>query len=846
MKLIRCHIENFGILHDFDYVFNAGINVIHAENGWGKSTLASFIRVMFYGFDKETKKSIEERERVQKAPWQGGVYGGSLVFETGGRTYRIVRTFDSKKGSRDTFELYDEITGLPSRDYSRAVGEELFDIDRESYQRTVYIAQNDCMTNTTDQINARIGNISQETADMGNYEQAIASIHHQINSLSDTRATGMCYKLRQQISSLQAKTSRKPDWIRQSALLLSQMESCHEKLQEIQNQQKKCNDQLKQAAEISSTLAEMKVYESMKEELQQKQNRVEETEDWFVDGVPSLQETEQMLGLTRKMESQLARCESLALTSREKLTLDQFDHVFSAGVPGSDLLAIISGNVAEYELIHQKISDSRLSENEMAQLMDGRKRFENSRIDEKILASMPVTWQSMDKQKSALEQMRKENETAVRKRKKMVFSGCAVIVAGILSALCRQWIPSLLAVMSGIGLWIYAGSRKNNLTEMENLQKQTDDLQKQIDAFLKEYGFTENDCPDCFYTLLHDYRQWKELNERYHASLDEDVSRKEKRLYTRLQDFFFPLYGKTDDFRGRLEKLNNDINEYDALMEKKDRFVHERQHLRNNLNTCQSFCRKYGFVPSSDLHAQISTIRDHILSLQQAQYNLHQHQESLEEYEHTHNLYNGMNEASLPDLTLLQQQQMDLQKTKEDLQQQIHSLLRQKQKVDETVEQMEQMEMEAGQYREQYDALQHQLQILIRTGDALKQARNLFTARYMKPIRESFDRWYSILSSDDQKQYELDADLNIRLVAYGRSRHSNAFSQGYKDLIGLCRRMAMIDAMYEKEKPFIILDDPFINLDDEKLVCAQQFVHSIAAHCQVIYLTCHNSRVIAS
>ena len=68
MKLIRCHIENFGILHDFDYVFNAGINVIHAENGWGKSTLASFIRVMFYGFDKETKKSIEETESTM-AGW---------------------------------------------------------------------------------------------------------------------------------------------------------------------------------------------------------------------------------------------------------------------------------------------------------------------------------------------------------------------------------------------------------------------------------------------------------------------------------------------------------------------------------------------------------------------------------------------------------------------------------------------------------------------------------------------------------------------------------------------------------------------------------------------------------
>ena len=52
MKLIRCHIENFGVLHDFDYAFNDGINIIHAENGWGKSTFASFIRVMFYGFDR--------------------------------------------------------------------------------------------------------------------------------------------------------------------------------------------------------------------------------------------------------------------------------------------------------------------------------------------------------------------------------------------------------------------------------------------------------------------------------------------------------------------------------------------------------------------------------------------------------------------------------------------------------------------------------------------------------------------------------------------------------------------------------------------------------------------------
>lgn len=30
-------------------------------------------------------------------------------------------------------------------------------------------------------------------------------------------------------------------------------------------------------------------------------------------------------------------------------------------------------------------------------------------------------------------------------------------------------------------------------------------------------------------------------------------------------------------------------------------------------------------------------------------------------------------------------------------------------------------------------------------------------------------------------------------------------------------RFALVDAMYPGEKPFLILDDPFVNLDDEKL-----------------------------
>ena len=63
MILKSCHIENFGKLTDMTVNFSEDIHIILEENGFGKSTLAAFIRVMFYGFAGEGKKSITENER---------------------------------------------------------------------------------------------------------------------------------------------------------------------------------------------------------------------------------------------------------------------------------------------------------------------------------------------------------------------------------------------------------------------------------------------------------------------------------------------------------------------------------------------------------------------------------------------------------------------------------------------------------------------------------------------------------------------------------------------------------------------------------------------------------------
>ena len=261
------------------------------------------------------------------------------------------------------------------------------------------------------------------------------------------------------------------------------------------------------------------------------------------------------------------------------------------------------------------------------------------------------------------------------------------------------------------------------------------------------------------------------------------------------------------------------------------------------MHTCRSFCLQYGFVVSDDLHEQVTRIRDHILSLQEAKKTAERHQKQLDEFLISHDICADAKMESV-DLHSLQATRTQLEQQKQALTTALNGLMQQKQQSDETVDSLQMKEKEVQDKKQEREMYLHQLQVLENTASFLQKARNSFTARYRKPLLLSFDRWYALLSGNDQKQYEIDADLNIRMVAYGRGRNVNTLSEGYRDLIGLCRRMAMIDAMYEKEKPFVILDDPFINLDDERLACGQQFVNAIAEHCQVIYMTCHAGRTV--
>ncbi|MBO7096465.1 MAG: AAA family ATPase, partial [Lachnospiraceae bacterium] len=202
MKLVSCHIDNFGKISGEDRNFSEGLNCICTDNGTGKSTLASFIKVMLYGFSGEkVRKNEYENERKFFRPWQGGTYGGNLTFEKDGVNYCIYRTFGTKE-SEDVLKIMNTETGMADHSFEPVPGIALFGIDADSFERTAYVSQQDCATSVTGDISARIGGVSEKDDDMRRYAAADEILKKESDRLNPSRATGLINKEENELSKL--------------------------------------------------------------------------------------------------------------------------------------------------------------------------------------------------------------------------------------------------------------------------------------------------------------------------------------------------------------------------------------------------------------------------------------------------------------------------------------------------------------------------------------------------------------------------------------------------------------------------------------------------------------------
>lgn len=893
MRIISCHIENFGKLSDFSYTFQEGLNPVCQENGWGKSTLAAFIRVMLFGFRNEGKRDGFENERKRYQPWQKGVYGGELQFETKGTAYSVRRVFGTK-ASEDEFSLVRSDTLLPSTDFSDKLGEELFQIDANSFLRTVFFSQNDCSCEPTDSINAKLGNLAENTDDMNNFETADKRLNELLNAMTPTRKTGALNKLKHRITELDTQIRSGKDLENTIQEITQKRKSSIEERELLSQQQKELQEQQSRLGAYKDLEAKKSRYRMLQQEQERRQKQLQEAKAYFPGEIPQRQQVEEMLSLCRSAEKLEKAGEIYELTAQEEVQLEQLQEKYTEQGAAPQQLEEKQAVAEAYERLKLQSLQRGLSEEEQNRLEAYREKYGEQVPQEEELGQIRGLWQEAAEKKSLLhakelslqsmESMERQNalqaERQRRQQKEKQRLGLTVAAAGLVIALLAVVFvvlekPALAAAagcagLAGILIGLVLARKKENLQDAsdgesgaaqlrsEILQDKDDiaTIYDTINRFCEAYGlpFQEEDFTGQVITLLNESREYCRLQNREEDRESLALQQRVLALQQELEAFLAQYLTKQErgvSYLADVGVIQTQTDRLRQLQNKRDKFQDNARRKQEIAEQIRDYLSGLQFPPTQNPQNRFMEIQNQLQTIQMREAEAARAAAELQDFETQHSgelekLFT-LEEAAkaMPEENSLEQlalQQEQLTQRRDTLYQVIQSYSEQLESLQESLEELRDKEEELSALKEQETAGRRKYQLLSRTRQLLGEAKSSFTARYTEPLLQGFRHYYDLLAGEEKEKIFMNANTQLRVVEYNLERDVMFQSSGKKDLIGICMRMAFVEAMYQQEKPFLILDDPFVNLDEKRVQGGIRFLEEIAKDYQVLYFTCHESR----
>ena len=814
MRLKACHITGFGKMKDRSFDFTNGLNVFCEENGFGKSTLASFIKVMLYGFEDESKRSLKDKEREKYRPWNKSVYGGSIVFEYDGKEYEVSRTF-GKNENDDSFEVRE----LPSNAVcslfeKSSLGETIFGIDKNSFFRTAYIASRDLNKSDesiTDSIRAKLGNLTDATDDINNFDTAVSRFEKKMNEYTPERKTGKIKSLQNEIADKNNRLRNLEDVEKATEILEGQIVAQTGRIDKDKLRIKELKDTEGKVMKAESNKAKKKMYDSLKEDYETSRKNTDEIFDFFAGHIPSLSDINSVREKSLRKKNLINEMNSLKIEDEERW--NKLKNRFENGTPTEDE---IKNYISLWNEMQSKKKETDDKEENLKE--EAEKYIENKKAE------------CSENYERGLEAFRTAEKK--RKTKLTIFVILAVISFGAAIALTVMGmmgkradfilIPEVASFIIGVIFVIiifalrllkkgeFNLSRDVDITEEEAISKvdSSNFTRNVIKSQRGEIEFTNNQVKNFFEKYKASFREDKVVDEL--VVMLEDVkeygvlkSRNSKLENDRLE--YEQLSGEIKEFFDRIGKSGDEENDeqLDEYQRKSVRFVscmEESERKKNNLvqfeseNDITDICTEY-----PENLPDIGDLRDEVAELEE---------EIEKETEALSNFRNRLEER---------QEERD-------------ELILLKVRLEEDKERL-------AKYEKDYDLMSKTLEFLSR-------AKNELSLKYTGPTMEGFKKYCSFFDEEDSESFRIDTDLNLTKTEEGMQRRISDLSLGLREVTDFCLRLALIDAMYQKEKPFVILDDPFSDYDKSNLSGAMKVLEDISKDYQIIYFTCHESRTV--
>ncbi len=866
MRIDKIYVENFGTLHEYSLDLADGVNPVFEDNGFGKTTLAVFIKAMFYGLPSSTKRSLDENERKKYTPWQGGAFGGSLEIQTARGDFRIERFFGAKE-SADSFAIFDLSTNKPTNAYSEAIGEELFGIDADGFERSTYFSQR-ALSGSKDSgsIAAKLGNLLDDVDDIGNYEVAVSALDKRRRYYVMQGNRGAIAELEEalQVGQRDLEACKRTE------------EAMHAQEEEWKIKQTELTAVRKAAQENRERLAkagfakERNAHLSQKARMQEEINSLcaakEQIDIAFGERIPTVEELTETRKLLKEIDATEADERSLRATSSNTELASELKQRFLNGVPSADAM---EGARRDLDRLPELRARRAVLQASIDDALSG--NFSNGLPTRE---EMEAARHSLSEARSLQESIDAFAQSATQRRGGAMISifsllcvllGAVLLVLGGFPSLRAVFLPTMIGggALFALGCILLAMCRMRKNADQRRKREMGKKLadwesrrnrsMQAVKDFLARFGMSNADPEQALGELVLMSDQYRKQSGQMAKRRDEleQVKVAEEEILLRLYRFlsrYFTELEKKNDYRFEWNELQNDLQSLRRLRSEEQGRDQKRAEVEQTLcvlrERLNDFLKPYGKVVAKTPGERLDRLSDLLAERRRLERALEAKSNDLCRFIAEKHLDADDGICVTDSIEDLNREERELRQRADNLENICANLRSRIEHFSAEVDRIPEIEAEQARLRVARDEAKANAATIAHTAKFLEESKTALSTRYLQGMQESFDVFLGELTADQAPEALMDTSFEIRMREAGQTRTMESFSRGWRDAVELCVRLSLTDALYaEGERPFLLLDDPLVNFDDERLAAARALLDKLSQKYQILYFVCHKDRI---
>lgn len=888
MRIKKLNINSFGKFKNKTLEFKDGINLIYAPNEGGKSTIQGFIKCFLYGMGMN-KKNIKENERKRYLPWTGEKAQGELWASHEEIDMIICRSFGSTK-KEDYTSVVDEITGeeiLINRNFP---GKDLLSLSEESFTKTLLIKGlgAEVGRDKEEEIINKLTNLNQGGDENISYHKAIEVLENYKKVWMNQRKGGRLSELREELQRLNEEYTKTLELNNDSIedifklkqlkndkdLIIKDIKTLeiykkHMKKIKLQKEYKEIVEYLQKSGELKKLKEEYNInidedfllkLEKINEEYSEVLNRIEELET-------SAQEKQEILS-------------SLRFELNKRLVFRELDE---------DVDRKVITLVEEKKALFQKREDIKFKEaelknieRELQEIREELSRFNNIK-DTKIKMDK-LLYEYEEKLKSTKEMLSKDEklltylkEKSILKKQESLWKNVSVVgivaifVTILLSVVIKKAILSASAIPL-IGVLLFAINKKNQYKTILERVKDIEGFQGDIEAIENSINLCCNEvCVSGYKEFAMVVRRYEELylkEERLKIRLEEKMSFLSQREVLKLKEdiernskllnyILFHTSSATEEefiknhdiFKALVGEEKDIIKTLGVIEKEKERCTADKIEKEEKI---LEFLKAIGkeYVAFNNVGDEIEEIRKKVrmktqvenqLEMVENSYRILLKDRDLEEIKKElgeiidDNLGQEFeNEDDLDDaLKYKNEALLNLEKEIKDVENMINNRFIGRKAPHEIGDEIERI-------KEEIEEGENEVYICDVAMEVLKESFKELQKSFGPLLNNKVSKIFSFLTKGAYDEIRVSENYSISL----REREGNSLfsveylSNGAFDQIYFALRMALMEMIFEDKEVPIILDDAFIQYDEERLKRALKLLEYYAQNKQIILFTC--------